>query len=279
MSQQVRCTICKEILSYSGADDTSVLIAHINNKHPKIQVTRVDEDRHVDPYLMSVEHLIRLDEMDTAHPQAADSTRKPSTGSDANVRTVEHDAFRSNFNQRQFTPQSPTTSVSNEALIRNYMAKCAVADQQANARKPWPIENTAAAVLLQNDTTAAAGSATAIKRQRCARKSYRTAIESWRPGQTRVHCERCGRTGLPTVRRVSERASRNPMGAACMLAMWPLCFLPCWFPAPAMESVHCGRCGRRMGIYDGRTGRTTATPVNIVENDDNKDAAATDASR
>lgn len=268
MSQRVRCTLCKEVLTYSGAEDTGVLIAHVNEKHPKIQVSRVG-DRHTDSYLMSVEHMIRLDEMDTAKsdepnsvPPTPNSTKKTPKNSDRNIRNVAHDAFRSNFEQREFSPQSPTTTVSNAALVENYLAKCVDADQRENVRQPWPIEDTAAAALLK-DHKAAESTAAANTTQKPVRNSYRTAIESWRPGQTSVHCERCGRIGLPTVRRVSERAARNPMGAACMLAMWPLCFLPCWFPAPAMESVHCGRCGWRLGIYDGRTGRTTATAAPV----------------
>lgn len=44
-------------------------------------------------------------------------------------------------------------------------------------------------------------------RRRSRRKLYKTSIEKWRPGNTKITCPRCGSTRTPTIRKQSQRVN------------------------------------------------------------------------
>lgn len=76
------------------------------------------------------------------------------------------------------------------------------------------------------------------------------AVEKWRPGKDQITCLKCGNTRRPVIRSYAEKVSTSPAGAACLLSLWPCCFMPFLFPPPTRHMLHCGSCGYLFGEYD-----------------------------
>lgn len=52
-----------------------------------------------------------------------------------------------------------------------------------------------------------------------------------------------------------------------MLTFWPFCFMPCLFPPPTKEFLHCSVCEFRFGQYDRQTGRAVASHESLLTED------------
>ena len=49
--------------------------------------------------------------------------------------------------------------------------------------------------------------------------------------------------------------SHSSFGAALILTCWPLCFLPCLFPPPIAEYLHCSECNHFLGQYNHKSNK------------------------
>uniref|UniRef100_A0A182JJS4 LITAF domain-containing protein n=1 Tax=Anopheles atroparvus TaxID=41427 RepID=A0A182JJS4_ANOAO len=79
---------------------------------------------------------------------------------------------------------------------------------------------------------------------------YKTT--EWRPAGFRVHCHACNGRFFPTVRMATARVTHSSFVAACVLACWPFCFLPCLFNRPTKHHLHCANCNAYLGLYDAQ---------------------------
>ncbi|KXJ83840.1 hypothetical protein RP20_CCG027813 [Aedes albopictus] len=80
--------------------------------------------------------------------------------------------------------------------------------------------------------------------------SYRTTVETWRPGGMRIQCPACGRSRIPVVRAPSEHESSSSMWSSFLMCCWPFWCLPCCFPRPKREYLYCSGCDAYLAMYD-----------------------------
>lgn len=80
--------------------------------------------------------------------------------------------------------------------------------------------------------------------------SYRTTVENWRPGGMRINCPACGRSRLPVVRSHREHETTSSTWSSFLMCCWPLWCLPCCFPKPKREYLHCSACDAFLAMYD-----------------------------
>ncbi|XP_055634191.1 uncharacterized protein LOC129774474 [Toxorhynchites rutilus septentrionalis] len=80
--------------------------------------------------------------------------------------------------------------------------------------------------------------------------SYRTVVESWRPGCSRITCPACGKCRIPIVRSQQEHDTNSSAWASFLLFCWPFCCIPCCFSVPRREYLHCSVCDAHLASYD-----------------------------
>lgn len=91
-------------------------------------------------------------------------------------------------------------------------------------------------------------------------KRYKTSIEKWRPGGSKIICPNCGIKKRPIIKSHTSRVANTALGASLLLTCWPFCFSPCMFPPPREECLHCAVCNYYLGMYDHRKEVITPNP-------------------
>jgi hypothetical protein len=84
---------------------------------------------------------------------------------------------------------------------------------------------------------------------------FKTTIEKWRPGGGRISCPSCGNQRIPVIRSHTDTFTESPFVASLSLHCWPFCCLPCLFPPPNKEYLHCSVCEEYLAFFDHRTGK------------------------
>ncbi|CAH1986167.1 unnamed protein product [Acanthoscelides obtectus] len=85
--------------------------------------------------------------------------------------------------------------------------------------------------------------------------SFKTTVESWSSSTLKVKCPKCSVTDRPRIRRQKIKVATSPVGAFCLNACWPICFMPFLMSKPSTLDIYCRHCGFFMGEYDRATGR------------------------
>lgn len=86
---------------------------------------------------------------------------------------------------------------------------------------------------------------------RSARKiCYKTTVENWRPGGMSIKCPACQACRIPVVRSHQEHETRSSFCASLLLCCWTFFCLPCCFPQPKREYLHCSTCNAFLAMYD-----------------------------
>lgn len=86
---------------------------------------------------------------------------------------------------------------------------------------------------------------------RSARKiCYKTTVENWRPGGMSIKCPACQSCRIPVVRSHQQHETRSSFCASLLLCCWTFFCLPCCFPQPKREYLHCSTCNAFLAMYD-----------------------------
>ena len=96
------------------------------------------------------------------------------------------------------------------------------------------------------ETPTEIGDSSTMKRN----KLYRTSLQKWRPGGSKIMCPNCGENRQPIIRAHTERVSNSAFGASLIATCWPFCLAPCLFTEPFLEFIHCSVCDYYLGKYD-----------------------------
>lgn len=90
-----------------------------------------------------------------------------------------------------------------------------------------------------------------LKDKRHPKKFYKTSIERWRPvGDDKINCPRCHAFKRPTIKTQRQHVTDSSVVSSFLMTCWPLCFSPCYLPAPKYENLFCSVCSYHLGIFD-----------------------------
>ncbi|XP_055543755.1 uncharacterized protein LOC129729269 [Wyeomyia smithii] len=245
MSFRVKCVICEAVLDYHR-EDTSNLIQHLRDYHRNNGFKReakqepVEEDsaeikQESAEILLEMESLPVMMELGTAddHPNHHSCT----------VRDVIEKAVGSQevsvVDKAVGSSSSLSSSDEREPLLsssRENLGKKVITIPPGNGRRKK--------ILYKR-----------VYRPRNALRThwkalYRTTLNNWRPGGLKITCPVCGKNRYPVIQSHHEHNSKSSWLVSILACCWPFCCLPCCFPKPKREFLHCSVCDAYLAMYD-----------------------------
>ncbi|XP_058455582.1 uncharacterized protein LOC131432949 [Malaya genurostris] len=239
MSSTVMCVICETVLKYNR-EDTGNLIQHLRDNHRHGRSMKSTRSKHVenppvessDEIILEMESLPVMVESEghfshdhqscTVKDVIEKAIRSTESAVSDNIESISSDSDEFEISS------SASTSRDNlqEKLIRetsNYGRRKVMYERRYRPRRPI---------------------------RTCRRVLYRTTVENWRPGGLRITCPVCGKSRIPVIRCRRERETNSSIWASFLSCCWPFCCLPCCFPKPKREFLHCSACEAYLAKYD-----------------------------
>ncbi|KAL1395713.1 hypothetical protein pipiens_000002, partial [Culex pipiens pipiens] len=65
-----------------------------------------------------------------------------------------------------------------------------------------------------------------------------------------IKCPACQTCRIPVVRSHQQHETRSSFCASLLLCCWTFFCLPCCFPQPKREYLHCSTCNAFLAMYD-----------------------------
>ncbi|XP_037926470.1 uncharacterized protein LOC119661273 isoform X2 [Hermetia illucens] len=257
---RVRCLLCCQILECNRAD-TSALVYHIREYHPEVTLQSSDEFQ---PTSVNRPHVQPQRHRTGSNGHRFNSAEDPpfaSALSELNTSMVEdqktHKHLENEVLKKGRTPSQEERFIAPVDIPGFGTKKTHVEDETAkmnSSRKSvnkTGIGDTKETQVLYKRQYKFKEPLTSHRPGK--RKLYKTSIEKWRPGKSTIVCPECGANKRPMIKSQIDKVSHSPIGAAFILTCWPFCFLPCLFPPPTKEYLHCAVCNHFLGVYDRKT--------------------------